>query len=49
MREIKKAHEFVTTGSHGSAGFPCAVVLTVSFVLAPETGRRPGLLFPSPA
>ena len=34
----KKAHELVTTGSPESAGFPCAVVLTACFVLAPETG-----------
>jgi hypothetical protein len=33
-----KAHEVVTTGSPERSGFPCAVVLTGSFVLAPETG-----------
>ena len=34
----QKAHELITTGSPKQSGFPCAVVLTVSFVLAPETG-----------
>jgi hypothetical protein len=34
----KEAHEFVTTGSPERSGFPCTVVLTVSFVLASETG-----------
>ena len=38
-----------TTGTGGSSGLPCAVVLTVSFVLSPATGlfchrRRAGLL-----
>jgi hypothetical protein len=35
---MKKAHEQVTTGSPGTPGFPCAMVLTVSFVLSPVTG-----------
>jgi hypothetical protein len=42
----RKAHELVTTGSPKSPpAFPARMVLTVSFVLAPETGlcclRRP--------
>ena len=40
-----KAHELVTTGSPSSSGLPCAMVLTVSFVLSPVIG----LLSPSPA
>jgi hypothetical protein len=35
-RAIKK-HAAVTTGSAGTSGIPCAVVLTVSFVLSPVT------------
>jgi hypothetical protein len=38
-----KAHELVTTGSPSSSGLPCAMVLTVSFVLSPVIG----LLSPS--
>jgi hypothetical protein len=34
----KKAHELVTTGSPQQSGIPCAMVLTVSFVLFPVTG-----------
>jgi hypothetical protein len=34
----QKAHEFVTTGTPERSGFPCAMVLTVSFVLSPEIG-----------
>ncbi len=34
----KKTRELVTTGSPDRTGLPCAMVLTVSFVLAPETG-----------
>jgi hypothetical protein len=42
-----------TTGTGGSSGLPCAVVLTVSFVLSPATGlfchrRRAGLLRAEP-
>jgi hypothetical protein len=36
--EMKKAHEQVTTGSPVTPGLPCAMVLTVSFVLSPVTG-----------
>jgi hypothetical protein len=36
----KKAHKLVTTGSPKQSGIPCAMVLTASFVLAPETGLR---------
>jgi hypothetical protein len=32
--ESKKAHELVTTGSPKHYGIPCAMVLTVSFVLS---------------
>ena len=34
----KKHASQVTTGSPENTGIPCAMVLTVSFVLAPETG-----------
>jgi hypothetical protein len=40
----KKTRELVTTGSPESPGIPCAMVLTVSFVLSPVIG----LLSPSP-
>jgi hypothetical protein len=30
----EKAHKLVTTGSPVNAGIPCAMVLTVSFVLS---------------
>src|SRR5262249_33530444 len=33
-----KKQAAVTTGSAGSSGIPCAMVLTVSFVLSPGTG-----------
>jgi hypothetical protein len=33
-----KAHELATTGSPQQSGIPCAMVLTVSFVLSPVTG-----------
>jgi hypothetical protein len=33
-----KAYELVTTGSPDQSGIPCAMVLTVSFVLSPVTG-----------
>ena len=36
--ELKKHASEVTTGSPNGSGIPCAMVLTVSFVLAPETG-----------
>ena len=36
--EMKKHDELVTTGTTPSTGIPCAMVLTVSFVLAPVTG-----------
>jgi hypothetical protein len=36
--EINKAHELATTGSPDRPGIPCAMVLTVSFVLSPVTG-----------
>jgi len=36
--QSKKAHELVTTGSPHIPAFPARLVLTVSFVLAPETG-----------
>ena len=36
--EDEKAHELVTTGSAGSPGIPCAMVLTAYFVLSPVTG-----------
>jgi hypothetical protein len=35
---MKKAHEQVTTGSPGTPGLPCAMVLTAYFVLSPATG-----------
>jgi hypothetical protein len=35
---MKKAHEQVTTGSPETPSIPCAMVLTVSFVLSPVTG-----------
>jgi hypothetical protein len=38
VRKVEVAHEFVTTGSPSHPGIPCATVLTVSFVLSPETG-----------
>jgi hypothetical protein len=34
----KKAHEHSHYGHTGSPGIPCAMVLTVSFVLSPVTG-----------
>ena len=34
----RKAHELVTTGAPNDPAFPARTVLTVSFVLAPETG-----------
>jgi hypothetical protein len=34
----KKAHERSHHGHTGSPGIPCAMVLTVSFVLSPVTG-----------
>jgi hypothetical protein len=34
----QKKQAAVTTGSAGSTGIPCAMVLTVSFVLSPGTG-----------
>jgi hypothetical protein len=37
-RVRKKMHAAVTTGSAGMTGLPCAMVLTVSFVLSPGTG-----------
>src|SRR5579863_473291 len=41
----KKHMSLVTTGTPERSGLPCAMVLTASFVLAPETGlsclRRP--------
>jgi hypothetical protein len=37
-RAIKeRAHEIVTTGESRITGIPCTMVLTVSFVLSPET------------
>jgi hypothetical protein len=36
--EMVKAHELVTTGSPEVLSIPCAMVLTVSFVLSPVTG-----------
>ena len=36
--EIKKHASKVTTGSPNGSGIPCAMVLTVSFVVSPETG-----------
>jgi hypothetical protein len=33
-----KAHELVTTGSPENSGLPCAMVLTVSFMLFLVTG-----------
>ncbi len=49
-RVQKKMHAAVTTGVAGSSGLPCAMVLTVSFVLFPVTGlschRRPADLAP---
>jgi hypothetical protein len=38
LARSKKTRELVTTGSPKHSGIPCAMVLTVSFVLAPETG-----------
>jgi hypothetical protein len=35
---MKKPHELVTTGTPQQSGLPCAMVLTVSFVLSPVTG-----------
>jgi hypothetical protein len=37
-RVQQKKHAAVTTGSTGSSGLPCAMVLTVSFALSPGTG-----------
>src|SRR6476661_10626840 len=37
-RVQQKAHELVTTGPPESPGIPCAMVLTVSFVLSPAIG-----------
>jgi hypothetical protein len=34
----KKAHALATTGTPQSTGIPCAIVLTVYFVLSPVTG-----------
>src|SRR6202035_2452423 len=36
--ELKKHTSIVTTGSPEIPGLPCAMVLTVSFVLSPVTG-----------
>jgi hypothetical protein len=36
--EMNKAHEQVTTGLPSLPGLPCAMVLTVSFVISPVTG-----------
>jgi hypothetical protein len=36
--EMKKTHELVTTGSPEVLSIPCAMVLTVSFVLSSVTG-----------
>src|SRR6202011_4025956 len=36
--EIKNHTSIVTTGSPETPGLPCAMVLTVSFVLSPVTG-----------
>jgi len=36
--EMEKTHELVTTGSPEVLSIPCAMVLTVSFVLSPVTG-----------
>ena len=36
--EMEKTHELVTTGSPKVLSIPCAMVLTVSFVLSPVTG-----------
>jgi hypothetical protein len=38
VRLQQKKQAAVTTGSAGSTGIPCAMVLTVSFVLSPGTG-----------
>jgi hypothetical protein len=35
---VKKAQASATTGTPQSTGIPCAMVLTVSFVLSPGTG-----------
>jgi hypothetical protein len=37
-RQQKEKLAAVTTGSAKSSGIPCAMVLTVSFVLSPGTG-----------
>jgi hypothetical protein len=37
-RQQTKKLAAVTTGSAGTTGIPCAMVLTVSFVLSPGTG-----------
>jgi hypothetical protein len=42
---IGRKHTVVTTGGAGSSGLPCAMVLTVSFVLSPVTSS---FLPPSP-
>jgi len=34
----QKTHELVTTGPPKQSGIPCAMVLTVSFVLSSATG-----------
>jgi hypothetical protein len=36
--QAKQTHELVTTGSPKHSDIPCAMVLTVSFVLSPVTG-----------
>jgi hypothetical protein len=36
--KVKKQTSVVTTGSPVSTAIPCAMVLTVSFVLSPVTG-----------
>jgi hypothetical protein len=44
---MKKAHEQVTTGTPERSGFPCAVVLTVCFVLSLVIGlscHHPGVM-----
>jgi hypothetical protein len=35
---VKKAHALATTGTPQTTGIPCAMVLTVSFVLSSVTG-----------
>jgi hypothetical protein len=37
-RACKKAHELVTTGPPESPGIPCAMVLTIYFVISPVIG-----------